>query len=60
MTFTIGHVQGGTNAGRRAIREPVTTAWLHDCDSAVGIRWHGKRALQPSYTRCPDCGARRP
>jgi len=56
VTFAIGHVQGGTDAGRRVVREPAA-AWIHVCASSP---FNGGRVLEAAYKRCPDCGARRP
>jgi hypothetical protein len=66
MTFAIGHVNGGTNAGRRRIRKPKTP-W--DCRCVTGGEADDvNRVMKPRYwvrqpaslTRCPVCGTRRP
>jgi adenylosuccinate synthase len=49
-------VKGGTNAGRRIVREPKI-AWIHLCPDAV---MRGGRVLDAGYRRCPDCGQARP
>lgn len=57
------NVQNGTDAGRRVIREKKR-AWVHLC----GESWKlgrftvldGGRLLEACYTRCPDCGRKRP
>jgi hypothetical protein len=61
MTFAIGHVSGGTNAGRKRPLKPAPPAWVHVCN---GGTWEaprdGGRALPGYMTRCPDCPAKRP
>lgn len=57
MTFNVGHVQGGTNAG---IRKPFAATqpdrWLCDCLDRNGDIGKEQRGY---LTRCPDCKAER-
>lgn len=54
MTFAIGHVQGGTNAGRRIVKQKPRP-WVHVCaGKAGGVELPGYMA------RCGTCGCRRP
>lgn len=53
MTFNVGHVEGGTGAGRKRALKAKPRAWVHLC--------HGERRDCPGYmVRCTDCGCRRP
>jgi hypothetical protein len=55
--MNIGHIQGGTHAGWRLVKQP--RQWTHDCPpSAPGANVVVKVTLS-SYS-CPCCGARRP
>jgi hypothetical protein len=47
--MNIGHVQGGTNAGWRIVKQPKQ--WSHDCT--------GVKMTLTSYS-CPLCHTRRP
>jgi hypothetical protein len=51
-------VEGGTDAGRRVIREPARD-WTHTCREAATNVPYG-RLLEAAYARCPSCGAKRP
>jgi hypothetical protein len=54
MTFTIGYVEGGTNAGNRVVK-PAPRPWMHICPTrSGGVRMPGH------WTRCPDCKTKRP
>lgn len=57
MTFAIGHVQGGTNAGRKRPPKPTPRPWLHVCTETPLT---GGRELAGYMTRCPDCPTKRP
>jgi hypothetical protein len=51
--FAVGHVEGGTNAGRRVVKPP-RKRWFCNCEGSDGMK------LNPGYlARCPDCGSRR-
>jgi hypothetical protein len=56
VTFTIGHVNGGTDAGRRKIK-PAPTAWVHVCRDKPT---DGGVLLEACFARCPVCGIKRP
>lgn len=48
----VGHVQGGTHAGWRKVREPKM--WKHFCRKPKGL-------VETTLYSCPyGCGARRP
>lgn len=57
--MNIGHVQGGTNAGWRIVREP--NRWTHDCNGGTSSDYRdvAVTVTLSSYS-CPMCGARRP
>lgn len=50
MTFNIGHVQGGTNAGNRTVREQSKTDWV--CPTC-------HKALRYYWVACPNDGTPR-
>lgn len=57
MTFAVGHVAGGTNAGWRIVK-PAPREWRCACSDEYG---ESASKLQPAYlSRCPDCSTRRP
>jgi hypothetical protein len=59
VTFAVGHVEGGTHAGWRKVREKPK-AWLHPCgpcDAHTPVEF---RELPGYLTRCPDCKTERP
>lgn len=71
MTFAIGHVQGGTDAGRKRPLLDAGTDWPCICLAPVDggprypIRLQGgvvvERRVNPGYlVRCPDCGEKQP
>lgn len=54
VTFAVGTVQGGTNAGWRIIKA-APKPWMCRCLN------DGVMTLHPAYlVGCPDCGTRRP
>jgi len=59
VTFAVGHVEGGTGAGRRRPLREKPAPWRCECGNPDG---RGSRyKTQPGYlARCLDCGARRP
>ena len=50
MTFNIGHVEGGTNAGWKREKQAHKEPWKCSCGTEQS----------PTYLNCPDCRDRRP
>lgn len=50
MTFNIGHVSGGTNAGWKRVGEEVKEPWTCNCGDTH----------PPTWVNCPNCGVRNP
>lgn len=67
MTFAVGHVEGGTHAGWRRVKQRPGE-WECDCAMVLehddGHGWEvvsENPRVHPGYMRsCPDCGATRP
>lgn len=58
--MNIGHIQGGTNAGWRRVKQPKL--WTHRCPKVVrNVAGQDVEQLVPLTTYCClACGARRP
>jgi len=50
MTFNIGHVQDGTNAGWKVEKQARTEPWACKC----------RADNKPTWRNCPDCYEPRP
>lgn len=58
MTFNIGHVSGGTNAGWKR-QKAEAKSWMCGCPNPDGRTSRYK--TNPRYlVACPDCGKRNP
>lgn len=57
--MNIGHVQGGTNAGWRIVKQPKQ--WTHDCPGGTTADYRSVdvQVTLSSYS-CPCCHKRRP
>ena len=59
MTFSVGHVQGGTGAGRKRPLADKPEPWRCSCPNPHG--YASRYMEQPGYLkRCPDCKVSRP
>lgn len=50
MTFNIGHVEGGTNAGWKREKPRRTKTWRCECGKERSATWNN----------CPDCKGTNP
>lgn len=57
--MNIGHIQGGTNAGWRIVKQPEQ--WTHTCTAGTTADYKPVEAkVTLSSYSCPMCGTRRP
>lgn len=62
LMFSVGHVEGGTGAGRKRPLKAAPKHWACNCRSARAVAAGAtSTVVQPGYmSRCFNCGMRRP